>query len=92
MRQLKKIERVRGSSVERLCWFDDFDATEITCVRRNIAPILITCEAIQSDLKCIYKNPQTRECMYRMSKEEYTTIPIKLIKALKDFRKRGFED
>jgi len=87
MKQLKKIERVTGSSVERLHWFDDFDSTESTCVRRNLCSFLVTCEAIQDDLNCVYRNPRTRECMYRMGKEEYAFVPIELIKALREIRK-----
>lgn len=92
MKQLKKVERVRNSSVERLTWFDDWDSSETTCVRRNLCPILITCEAIQSDLNCVYKNTRTRECMYRMGQNEYAFVPIELVRALRKMRKGGFED
>jgi len=86
MKHLKKIKQVVGSSVEHLCWFDDFDSKESECVRRNVAPIIVTCEAIQSDLNCIYKNPRTRECMYILSKEDYANVPVELIRDLRSLR------
>ena len=46
MKHLRKIQKVRGSSVEALTWFEDMNATEQTCVRRNILPIMVTCEYI----------------------------------------------
>ena len=87
MKILKKIKRKVGSCVETLCWFDDFDSKESECVRRNLAPALITCEAIQNHLDCVYKNPRTRECMYRLGQSEYAFVPIELVRALRDMKK-----
>lgn len=87
MKQLKHIRRVIGSSVEELTFVDDWDNKKYTCVRRNLLPIMITCEVIQSDLNCQYKNPKTRECLYRMGQSEYAFIPVELVKALRDLRR-----
>lgn len=83
MKNLRKIKRNIGSCVETLCWFDDFDSKESECVRRNLAPALIFCEAIQNDLNCVYKNPKTRCCMYRMGQNEYAFVPVELISDLR---------
>ena len=92
MKQLRHIRRVIGSNVEELTFVDDWDSKKYICVRRNLLPVMITCEAIQSDLNCVYKNPRTRECMFRMGQNEYAFVPVELVKALREMRNRGFED
>ena len=87
MKHLRKIQKVRGSSVEALTWFEDMNETEQTCVRRNILPIMVTCEGISGDINCPYRLARTRECLYRFSQDDYKNVPVELVRALKDLRR-----
>lgn len=84
MKNLRKIIRRVGSSVEQLVFLDD--GKEKTCIRRNVEPISLTCQEA-NPVNCLYYKFSTGECGYHIPKEEYSKIPIELISALRGIRK-----